>query len=293
MNWRWSGRLSQKSIVERSGPADSTRGAVLLCAVRAWRSSVHAYPPTSKTEVTPLQRQERKNRSGRACSSASTWSYGYCSRRSRASGRPSTQPVCEKCTCVSTRPGMIHFPAALTVSASGGTGQAARGPAQATRPSCITTTALRTGAAPVPSTRVAPMNAVGGGAPPLPPGGRAPDPAPAPAARAAARVHDAVAVHAVGDIRRDRNDAQVRRNQRVRPAVARAAGEVVVTLPQAVGPDARELAGVEIVREVGRAVARVDGRDVAAERFHGCALDRDRKAQGGEQRRESGEVHAH
>ena len=61
---------------------------------------------------------------------------------------------------------MIHFPAALTVSASGGTGQAARGPAQATRPSRINTTALRTGAAPVPSTRVAPMNAVGGGAAP-------------------------------------------------------------------------------------------------------------------------------
>ena len=70
-------------------------------------------------------------------------------------------------------------------------------------------------------------------------------------------------------------------------------GELVVTLVQAVGPDARELGGVEVVRKVGRAVARVDGRDVAAERVHGRALDRDRKTQGHEQRRESGEVHAH
>src|SRR2546430_11975405 len=61
---------------------------------------------------------------------------------------------------------MIHLPAAGTVSASGGTGQVTRGPAQATRPSRITTTALRTGAPPVPSTSVAPMKAIGGGAAP-------------------------------------------------------------------------------------------------------------------------------
>ncbi len=31
MNWRWSARFSQKSIVESSGPADTTRGAVVAC----------------------------------------------------------------------------------------------------------------------------------------------------------------------------------------------------------------------------------------------------------------------
>jgi hypothetical protein len=61
---------------------------------------------------------------------------------------------------------MIHLPAACTVSASAGTGQAVRGPAQAIRPSRITTTASRTGAAAVPSTRVAPTKAAGGGAAP-------------------------------------------------------------------------------------------------------------------------------
>src|SRR3989449_2349323 len=61
-------------------------------------------------------------------------------------------------------PGMIHFPAAFTLSASAGTGQAARDPAQEIRPSRITTTASPTGAAPVPSTSVAPTNAIGGGA---------------------------------------------------------------------------------------------------------------------------------
>src|SRR5438445_11854271 len=60
-------------------------------------------------------------------------------------------------------PGMIHFPAAFTLSASAGTGQAARDPAQAIRPSRITTTASPTGAAPVPSTSVAPTNAIGCG----------------------------------------------------------------------------------------------------------------------------------
>ncbi len=59
---------------------------------------------------------------------------------------------------------MSHLPTALTVSASAGTGQVARGPAQAIRPSRITTTAFFTGAAPVPSTSVAPTIASGGGA---------------------------------------------------------------------------------------------------------------------------------
>ncbi len=58
---------------------------------------------------------------------------------------------------------MIHFPAALTLSASAGTGQAARDPAQAIRPPRITTTALASGAAPVPSTSVAPTSAIAGG----------------------------------------------------------------------------------------------------------------------------------
>src|SRR5439155_10442014 len=61
-------------------------------------------------------------------------------------------------------PGMIHFPAAFTVSASAGTGQAAREPAQPIRPSRITTTASRTGSAPAGSTSVAPRSAVAGGA---------------------------------------------------------------------------------------------------------------------------------
>src|SRR5437867_1054315 len=59
---------------------------------------------------------------------------------------------------------MIHLPMALTVSASAGTGQLARGPAQAIRPSRITTTAFRTAATAVPSTSVAPTIAIGGGA---------------------------------------------------------------------------------------------------------------------------------
>src|SRR2546421_1111307 len=67
--------------------------------------------------------------------------------------------VCEKCTWVSIRPGMIHFPAAFTVSASAGTGQAAREPAQPIRPSRITTTASRTGPAPAGATNLAPKNA--------------------------------------------------------------------------------------------------------------------------------------
>src|SRR3989449_7993855 len=58
---------------------------------------------------------------------------------------------------------MSHLPTALTVSASAGTWQVARGPAQAIRPSRITTTAFFTGVAPVPSTSVAPTIAIGGG----------------------------------------------------------------------------------------------------------------------------------
>ena len=58
---------------------------------------------------------------------------------------------------------MIHFPAASTVSASGGMGQAEREPAQAMRPSRITTTASRMGGAPVPSTRLGPTSASAGG----------------------------------------------------------------------------------------------------------------------------------
>src|SRR2546430_9225119 len=59
---------------------------------------------------------------------------------------------------------MIHLPAAPTVPASAGTGQAARRPAHAIRPSRMTTTAFRTAGAPVPSTSVAPTIAMGGGA---------------------------------------------------------------------------------------------------------------------------------
>src|SRR2546430_17441115 len=59
---------------------------------------------------------------------------------------------------------MIHLPVALTVSASAGTGQVARGPAHAIRPSRSTTTAFCTAAAAVPSTSVAPTIAIGGGA---------------------------------------------------------------------------------------------------------------------------------
>src|SRR2546426_6699753 len=59
---------------------------------------------------------------------------------------------------------MIHLPAAPTVSASAGTGQAARRPAHAIRPSRMTTTAFRSAGAPVPSTSVAPTIAMGGGA---------------------------------------------------------------------------------------------------------------------------------
>src|SRR3989442_11860075 len=59
---------------------------------------------------------------------------------------------------------MSHLPTALTVSASAGTWQVARGPAQAIRPSRTTTTAFFTGVAPVPSTSVAPTIAIGGGA---------------------------------------------------------------------------------------------------------------------------------
>src|SRR2546425_11187239 len=58
---------------------------------------------------------------------------------------------------------MSHLPTALTVSASAGTWQVARDPAQAIRPSRITTTAFFTGVAPVPSTSVAPTIAIGGG----------------------------------------------------------------------------------------------------------------------------------
>ena len=55
MNCRSPGRFSQKSIVERSGPAAFTRGASESFSARAARSRDHAYPPTSKTEVTPEQ----------------------------------------------------------------------------------------------------------------------------------------------------------------------------------------------------------------------------------------------
>src|SRR5438552_15533728 len=58
---------------------------------------------------------------------------------------------------------MNHLPRAFTVSAPAGTGQVARGPAQAIRPSRTTTTAFFTGVAPVPSTSVAPTIAIGGG----------------------------------------------------------------------------------------------------------------------------------
>ncbi len=61
---------------------------------------------------------------------------------------------------------MIHFPAALTVSASAGSAQLLLGPAHTTRPSRSTTTAFGTTAPPIPSTSVAPTNARGGGAAP-------------------------------------------------------------------------------------------------------------------------------
>ena len=132
-------------------------------SARAGRVSVHGYPPTSKTLVTPEQTYDRKKRSGCALRSASVFSYGCVFLTSSASGRPSAQPVCEKWTCASTRPGMIHVPFTSSTSTPSGTRQAARGPAQSIFPARTRTTASGTGGAPVPSTSVAPTNARGGG----------------------------------------------------------------------------------------------------------------------------------
>jgi len=43
-------------MVESSDPAARTRGDVVLRDVRSWSSRVQGYPPTSKTEVTPLHK---------------------------------------------------------------------------------------------------------------------------------------------------------------------------------------------------------------------------------------------
>src|SRR2546430_17736024 len=80
-----------------------------------------------------------------------------------ATGRASNQPVWEKRRWVAIRHGTIHLPPARTVSTSAGTGQLARAPAHPIRPFRVTTTASRTGAAPLPSTSVAPTIASGGG----------------------------------------------------------------------------------------------------------------------------------
>src|SRR2546422_2464289 len=57
-------------------------------------------------------------------------------------------------------------------------------------------------------------------------------------------LHDALPI-SVGDVGRHRDEAQVRRDQRVRPPGARAACEVVIALSQPVGPHPRERRSVE------------------------------------------------
>src|SRR5439155_3614133 len=77
------------------------------------------------------------------------------------------------------------------------------------------------------------------------------------------------------------------------PAGAGTAGELLVSLMQPVRVDAGECRCAEIVGEIGSAIARVDGRDVAAEGVERRALSRER---GGEEQPAEGgcgDGHAH
>ena len=69
--------------------------------------------------------------------------------------------ICMTWVCISHRPGMIVFPATSMRRAPRGTGVVARGPAATIFPLVTTTVASDTGAAPVPSMRVAPTSATG------------------------------------------------------------------------------------------------------------------------------------
>src|SRR3989442_12824994 len=79
------------------------------------------------------------------------------------SGRPSAQPVCEKCTWASTIPGVIQSPLRSRTSIPFGGGHSVRGPAQSIAPPRTITTQAGAGAAPVPSNNLAPISAPGGG----------------------------------------------------------------------------------------------------------------------------------
>src|SRR2546422_3820041 len=100
-------------------------------------------------------------------------------------------------------------------------------------------------------------------------------------------LHDALPI-SVGDVGRHRDEAQVRRDQRVRPPGARAACEVVIALSQPVGPHPRERRSVEVAREICGAVTRVDRRDVGAERVERRILCR--QAGGGNEQGHQGEA---
>src|SRR6266516_781485 len=125
----------------------------------------------------------------------------------------------------------------------------------------------------------------------LPPRGRVNEDALAHATYAAGRVHGAVAVDAVGDVRRDRNDAQLRGHEGIRPRGTDPRGKGVIALAQTVGADARECGGLEVVREIGGAGAGMNGRDVAAKGVERRGLGRERTH--GEQQAEGGSGDAH
>ena len=76
---------------------------------------------------------------------------------SRASGRPSKNPVCPKCTWASTRPGAMNFPLRSRTSECSGITTSSP-PMAVIRPSLIRITLLGT-TAPVPSKAVAPFRA--------------------------------------------------------------------------------------------------------------------------------------
>ena len=106
------------------------------------------------------------------------------------------------------------------------------------------------------------------------------------APHAPAAVHRTVAVRAVGDIGGEGNDAQVRGDEGVRPGAGRAAGEPLVALAQPIRPDPRQRRCVEVVREIGGAVAGLDRRDVALEGIERRLLGRRGGGGGDEEGRE-------
>src|SRR6185436_11509922 len=124
----------QPPFVVKMGAAGNTSGtSERFRDAAAWACEIATSSAISRTVVTPQRSIVRRSSSDSAC----TWA--------------------------STNPGMIHSPAASTISVPTGRSRIASGvatPTETTRPSDTSSRAFRSGGAPVPSTSVAPRMAI-------------------------------------------------------------------------------------------------------------------------------------